>query len=131
MDAFASVDDLVARFRELDSDEQMHAEAKLEDATSMLAAEFARVGVVIDPENELQAANLKAVCCSMVRRAMANNNVDLTQSSMTAGPYTEMFTYANPSGNMYISSEERLLLGIPKRRVRIGSVMYGCGRDED
>ncbi len=122
MDAFATVADLEARYRKLEDGERERAAALMGDATAMLTAEHRRVGIPIDPKDELQAVNLKIVCCSMVKRVLASGVLsDVSNHSVTAGPYNEQFTYANPTGNMYLTKEERRILGLPVRRQRIGS----------
>ena len=127
--AFATASDLISRWRDLSLAEQSRADVLLMDATAFLTSELNRCGVTInvDPEStaydELQAANLKVVCCSIVKRAIANNtDGDYKQMSTTAGSFNEQFTFNNPSGDMYLTSTERNILNIPKRRLRIGSV---------
>lgn len=123
MGPFATPDDLASRWRELGDGDRKRAETLLGDASAMLATEMGRCGVRIDEEDEVQASLLCLVCCSMVRRAMASETyADVKSKSLTAGPYSGQVTFANPTGNMYITSDERRLLGIPKRKVRIGSI---------
>lgn len=123
MGPFATPDDLASRWRELGDGDRKRAETLLGDASAMLAAEMGRCGIRIDEEDEVQASLLCLVCCSMVRRAMASETyADVKSKSLTAGPYSGQVTFANPTGNMYITADERRLLGIPKRKVRIGSI---------
>lgn len=123
MAAFATPEELESRWRKLDEGERKRAETLLGDASAMLAAEMGRCGVEIDETDEVQASLLCLVCCSMVRRAMASEEfADVKSKSITAGPYSGQVTFANPTGNMYVTADERRLLGIPKRRVRIGSI---------
>ena len=132
MEAFASIEDLEARWRELSPSEEQRATTLLDDATAILMAEFKIADVAIDDEDELQAANLKVVCCSMVKRALGTmNSADYSQASMTVGSFSKSYTMANPSGDMYLSSQERRILGLPKRRVKIGSIMPKIGRGSD
>lgn len=123
MDAFATPADLASRWREIGDGERDRAETLLGDASAMLAAEMGRCGVEIDETDEVQAQLLCLVCCSMARRAMASEEfADVKSKSITAGPYSGQVTFANPTGNMYVTADERRLLGIPKRKVRIGSI---------
>lgn len=132
MDPFATVEDLEARYRKLEDGEKVRAAALMEDATAMLTAEHRRVSVPIDPEDELQAVNLKIACCSMVKRVLASGVLgDVSNHSVTAGPYNEQFTYANPTGNMYLTKEERRILGLPVRRQRIGSFAPRIGGTDE
>lgn len=124
MDAFASVDDLQARYRTLDADEQARATALLADASFILRAEFARAGKTYDETDEVMANNVSMVCCAMVKRVLANGIAgDYTQYSQTAGSFNEQYTFANPQGDMYLTAAERRILGLPKRRFCMAALM--------
>lgn len=108
--AFADVSDIESRWRELSTDEEARAATLIDDASAMLSAL-----VVVDETDEEQAELLKMVCCNMVIRAMSASEYDAfgaSQMSMTAGPYSQQWTYANPSGDMFITKMEKRLLGI-------------------
>lgn len=133
MEAVAKIEDLEARFRTLDEHEKERATALLSDASAILHSEFARLGREIDPDDEVQAMNLTRVCCSMVRRVMASrSDADLKSTMLTAGAYSEQLTFANPTGDMYITKNERRSLGLPLYKQRIGSILPKAykGRDE-
>lgn len=71
--------------------------------------------VKVDSSDYEQSELLKMVCCDMVIRAMSATAADafgVSQTSMTAGPYTQSFSYSNPSGDMYLTKLEKRLLGI-------------------
>lgn len=107
--AYAEVSDLEARWKPLTEEEQQIAETLLEDASAMLDA-------LVDVDGKCVQENLlKIVCCNMVQRSMTAGTMDafgVTQQSMTAGPYTQSWTMANPSGDMYLTKMEKKLLGI-------------------
>ncbi len=108
--AFADVSDLESRWRELSTDEEARANVLLGDASAMLSAL-----VEVDSSDAGQAELLKMVCCDMVIRAMSATAADafgVSQTSMTAGPYSQSFSYSNPSGDMYLTRLEKRLLGI-------------------
>lgn len=108
--AFADVSDLESRWRELSTDEEARANVLLGDASAMLSAL-----VEVDSSDYEQSELLKMVCCDMVIRAMsatASDAFGVSQTSMTAGPYTQSFSYSNPSGDMYLTRLEKRLLGI-------------------
>lgn len=114
--AFAEVTDIEARWRDLTADEEARAATLIDDASAMLSAL-----VDVDPEDAEQAALLETVCCNMVIRAMSATDSDLfgvSQSSMTAGPYSQSMSYANPSGDMYLTKMEKRVLGITSGYVR-------------
>ena len=108
--AFATVADLEARWRDLSDAEEAQASVLLDDAAAYLQAL-----VEVDPDNEVQAANLKMVSCNMVKRAMSSSASDafgVTNTTATMGPFRQQVAYANPSGDMYVSKSERAILGI-------------------
>lgn len=114
--AFADVSDVEARWRELSTEEQARAEVLIDDASVMLAAL-----VDIDESDAAQADILKRVCCSMVIRCMSATESDtfgVAQTSMTAGPYSQSFSFSNPSGDMYLTRAEKRLLGIGGNKYR-------------
>lgn len=127
MDAFATIDDLEARYKTLTDGELARATALLTDASVMLVGEFNRVGKSIDEKDELLMANLTRVTCAMVKRVLASGlEADVSSSSMTAGSYSEQRTFANPTGDMYITKNERRSLGLPTRKQRIGCIFPRC-----
>ena len=104
--AYANISDIEARWRVLSTDEAARANALLEDAATIIDA-------YCDVSNYDAAM---VVSCNMVIRAMsaAQDALGVTQSSMTAGPYSQSWTYSNPSGDMYLTKAERKMLGIEK-----------------
>lgn len=114
--AYADVSDLEARWRELSTDEQARAAVLLDDASAMLTQL-----VDVDETDEQQAALLKTVCCSMVTRTMSATESDsfgASNMSMTAGVYSQSWSYANPSGDMYLTRLEKKMLGIGGNKYR-------------
>ena len=126
--AYADVSDLEVRWRTLTTDERARAEALLDDASAMLDAY-----VTVDESDEQQAALLKIVVCNMVQRSMSTGGGDLygvSQQSMTAVGFTKQVSYANPTGDLYITKAEKRMLGISgtgKGR----TLMYGMVGDGD
>ena len=108
--AFAQVSDIEARWRDLSTTEEARAAVLIDDASAILASM-----VTVDETDEQQAALLKTVCCSMVIRAMSVTDADnfgVSSMTMTAGPYTQQRSYSNPSGDMYLTKQEKNWLGI-------------------
>lgn len=125
--AYATVSDIESRWRALSQDEKSRASVLIDDASAMLTAL-----VVINEGDTEQAQLLKQVCCSMVIRAMSATEADafgVSQTSMTAGPYTQSWNYANPSGDMYLTRLEKRLLGITSGY--IGSIPVKIGHCDD
>lgn len=122
--AYAEVSDLEDRWHELSDNEQARAEVLLEDASAYIAS-------LVDPEKCDQNV-LKIVCCNMVQRSMVSGAADafgVTQQSMTAGPYTQSWTYSNPSGDFFLTKLEKKLLGISTGY--IGSIRPMIGGKHD
>ena len=126
--AYATVSDIEARWRELTADEESKAGVLLDDAAAILDT----LGV-FDSADPNVAANLRTVSCNMVIRSMSASQSDsygMSQGSMTAGPYTQSWTFANPSGDMYLTKMEKRLLGITSGyigSIRPQIVTVGCG----
>lgn len=112
--AYATVDDLEARWRPLSTTEQDRAEVLLDDAAVYLSAL-----VTVDDSDQAQADVLKVVSCSMVQRVMSSDvdTFGVSQASMTAGSYTQSMTFANPSGDFYLTAMEKRLLGIASSKL--------------
>jgi hypothetical protein len=125
---YATVPDLVARWRDLTSEEETQAATALHDASVQLRRDVpdlvsriateqaARVTVLAaggdDPGADL-AETAKQVVCAMVRRAM---DVDDGDAGVTAvqeahGPFSRSRTFANPMGDLYTTKAERRRLG--------------------
>ena len=93
---FASSADLKARWPEL-SDEQV-AGTLLSDASQLI----------------------RDTCpgWAMVKRALISgtDNAGLSSAQETAGPYSQTMTYANPTGDLYLTRAEKQRLGQGRQR---------------
>lgn len=130
MAAFATVSDLEARWRPLSPDESNRAQALLDDAAAVIRAECADVDsrlVAVPPAilPELDPAVPLMVSCSMVKRAMLSGAdvAGVTSTQQTAGPFSQSLSFANPSGDLYLTKAERRILGCGGQRA--GSVPMG------
>ena len=113
MAAFATYGDYVLRHGEPSDEER--AKAMLSDASSFL---LARLGKRFDPASPVLMANLRTVCCAMAARALSTEcEAGVTQSTETAGVYSQTFTYAGATSTLYVTAEERRMLGIGSTRV--------------
>lgn len=124
--AYADVFDLEVHWRTLTDDERLRAEALLDDASAMLDAY-----ITVDESDEQLMKRLKIVVCNMVKRVMSTDDLyGVTQQSMTAVGFSRQFSYANPTGDLYITKAEKRMLGISgtgKGR----TLMYGMVGDCD
>ena len=118
MQAFATVSDLQLGWRTLTTAEQDVAGELLTRATAQLTSMLAARGIEVDPNDEVQATNLKTVTCNMVRRSMSSGASDgMSSLSQTIGSTTAAVQWSNPDGAFYLSKMDRLALGIGGGRV--------------
>lgn len=126
MEAFASVEDLEARWRTLTTDEQAMAQVELLDATAYIAGQLRKYDVPIDGSDEVQAQLLAKVTCDVVRRSMSPRLDSMsgtpmapyTEATVTADVFTESYKFANPLGDYYLTGAEKSALGIGRMRIR-------------
>lgn len=125
--ACATVDDLEKRWRALTDDEKTVAGAFLDDAEAILAHFVSDFATKI--KDDTYKALVIVIECAMVKRAVMNNfeQAGVSQHTVTAGSYNENITYSNPSGDMYLTKNEKKLLGITKQRIgAIRPYVEGC-----
>jgi hypothetical protein len=119
VEAFASIDDLESRWRKLGEDEQVRAEVLLTDASLMIAQECAHKGIDTGslPAGDIFLELCKVVCINVVKRMMLRpaDEPAMNAYQQGAGPYSMTLTYANPTGDMYLTKSERKLLGVGQR----------------
>lgn len=113
---YAEISDLVVFWRELNETERQRAEMLLKLASNILRGKGASVGIDIDAEknkNNVFAENLKWVTLEAVKRALQTpqDTPPVNSYSQTAGPYSENFTYTNPSGDLWFKKSELQILG--------------------
>lgn len=123
--AFAEVKDLEIRWRELSDDEHKRAEVLLSDASNIIREECAQSGVGLPAPDDgsdsakLMHETLKAITCEMVKRVMLVpvDKPSLKSQQITGGPYSEMLSFANPTGDLYLLKAEKSRLGIRKQSI--------------
>jgi hypothetical protein len=121
---YAKIEDIEARYRVLTDDEKTRATALLQDATYMLVSEFKRNKIDSDPSewDEEYSYIVKSVVCAMVKRSLISNDGDISSESASVGSYSQSFTYANPTGDLYLKDSERRMLGIELQKQIITSL---------
>lgn len=114
IEAFATVDDLEARWRPLTEDEAAVAGSLLVDASVYIMQTMTAAGVSYDNPDEVLSAALTSVTCSMVKRSMnqPNGYTGLSQYTQSAIGYSETMSYTNPNGDIYMTKAEKRLLGL-------------------
>lgn len=113
MTAYATVDQLEARWRPLTDPEIATAEILLDDASVQVRAEVPDLAKRIEAgDTDLLSAAIR-VECAMVKRAMsvADGGYGVTSTQETQGPFSRTFQYSNPMGDLYLTKTERRLLG--------------------
>ena len=121
MAAFAAYSDLEARWKPLSASEQTTATTLLDDASAIIRAECP-TSDTLDPKIT------KYVACAMVKRAMIAADSDGVSSQMNvAGPFTQQKSFANPLGNLYLTKQDKRLLGIGGQ----GAFMVETGSYDD
>lgn len=118
MAAYATYKELEARWRTLETEEQTRADQKLLDASLIIDAECRQAGIVIDVKDETTAATLSLIACEMVKRAMVApvDQAAVSQQGITVGEFSGSLTFANPSGDLYLTKAEKRRLGIGNQR---------------
>ena len=119
MTAYATLEDLQSRWRQLSADEQQRATTLLSDAAVKIALACKQSGVAIDAADELQSEALKSINCEMVKRAMMSpiDMPPVSNFAQTAGSYSESQTYVNPTGDLYMTLGEKKMLGIGTQKM--------------
>jgi hypothetical protein len=112
---FATVIELEARWRTLSTAEKTRATALLGDASYMVLARCESANEVDDADVQGQAqraAVLRTIVCAMVQRSMlaGDSSPGVKTAQETAGPFSQSFTYANPTGDLYLTAAEMKLL---------------------
>lgn len=112
--AYADSEDFRAVWDTDKSDARL--EAWLERASRVLRDEM---GGLLDPVDEGQLATLRDVCIDMVHRADASPLAGLGVESYSQGAngFTENVGLQNPMGDLYLTKQERLRLGMGDQQV--------------
>ena len=112
MEPFATVEDYEARYGAVDDEKQL--ETLLEDASAFIASQAG----FKQPDTDVGTANLVRVTCAVVHRSlMAGSLAGIQSYSEGAVGYTASVTPYNPSGDFYLTAQEKKSLGIGGSRV--------------
>jgi len=114
MAAFAEFCDLEVRWRPLSDAERTRANVLLKDASELVRSLNSSIDDQI-AEGIVREGAVKATVCTMVKRAMQAPAAfeGATQVQETSGPFSSMASFANPTGDLYLTKDER-------RRLKIG-----------
>lgn len=111
MTPFATTGDLAARWRPLTPDETSRAEVLIDDASRMIRRLYPDIDDRISA-GVIMLEDIVPIVCAMVKRVMLGGNIDGVESrSQTVGPFAVSDKFSNPMGNMYLTAEEKDILG--------------------
>lgn len=120
--AYAELRDYELRHGSVKPEDQQLVETLLADAAVKLD------GMVdVDEGDEHQMEVLKIVSCNMVSRVMETETVGVDQVSYTMGPFAQSVHYAKPGGNLWLSKDDRDMLGLGG--FRLGTIRPMVGGD--
>ena len=128
MESFATTEDIISLFRELQPDEVKKANALLPIVSDSLRFEAKKVGKDLDElkKDEVFKNVLKSVTVDIVARTLmtSTNSEPMIQSSESALGYSVSGTFLNPGGGLFIKKSDLSRLGL--RRQRVGVIeLYG------
>lgn len=135
MSTFATVDDVIKRYKPLTTDEIEKAEVILEDVTSALRVEGKKCNVDLDEkaQDEDYANVLRMVTCDIVIRRLEqdeNSSSTLSQESQSALGYSWSGTYVNTGGGTSILNKDLKTLGLKRQAFRFADV-YGFDAEDE
>ena len=124
METFATVDDYIARYGEVEDPDRISV--LLGDASAFIESQ---PGFILNPDSEVQALALTIVTCSLVHRSQsAGAWAGLSNVSQGGDGYTASATVYNPSGDFYLTKQEKRPLGVGTGRIGMTDP-YGRGRE--
>lgn len=112
---YATHEDLAAGWRPLSPAEQERATVLLGRASVHIDSEAPDVEARVTATPPLLNPEVpKIVACNMVKRAMMSpvDQPPMTQFQETTGPFSSGGTFANPTGDLYLTKAERRMLGV-------------------
>ena len=129
MDPFASVEDMVKLWREMNATEEERAEKLLPIVSDCLRFEAKKIGKNLDDmiKNDPELVSVaKSVTVDVTARTLmtSTNSEPMTQTTQSALGYSFSGTYLVPGGGLFIKKTELARLGL--RRQRRGVIdLYG------
>ena len=108
---FATVEELEKFWKSLEESEEDRAEYLLilaSDTLRQLALNAGKNLETLVSDGKILSNTLRQIVMEAVKRAMLTpvDQKPITQGSMTAGPYAETLTFANPAGDIWFKNSE-------------------------
>ena len=124
MSNFATIEDIVALWRPLTTDEATRATALLPIVSDSLREEAFKVGKNLDlmiEDRPTLASVAKSVTVDVVARTLmtSTDSEPMTQMSESALGYSVSGTYLVPGGGLFIKKSEFARLGLRKQRIGV------------
>lgn len=112
---FATPDDLEKRWHKLTETERNRAGELLADASDLIRLE----SPIWEELLAEHPRTLKRIACDMAMRVLLADSgpapAGVTQFTDTTGPFSNSYTFANPTGDLYLRDTEKRLLGIGRQ----------------
>lgn len=120
MKDFATIEDIINLFRELNPEESKRAVALLPVVSDSLRVEAKKVGKNLDElsKDKVFSNVLKSVVVDIVSRTIltSTENEPMVQTSESALGYSFSGTFLNPGGGLFIKNSELSRLGLRNQR---------------
>lgn len=120
MFAFATKNDVAARWRALTVAEETLVDVLLEDASDMIRVRWPDIDDRV-AAGTVDAKTLTRIVSAMVRRAVMNRSIEgVASQQTTAGPFSQNVTLSNADGNLYLTAQDIADLTAPTPRATMG-----------
>lgn len=101
-----TVADLEARWHTLTDTEKTVASSLIGDAINYIKQ-------ICPNYDDIPTDTIKRIVCAMVKRAMlSRDSSGISQQSETVGSFSASYTWSNPTGDLYLTRDERRQLGL-------------------
>lgn len=114
---FATIEDLRSHWPDLPAEREDEATQKLKEASIIIRGLYSGIDAKI-ASGQVDAEILTLIVCRMVKRALlaSINDVEgIASRNETAGGVSMGFSFSNPNGNLYLTKDDKNLLGGGRR----------------
>lgn len=123
--SWATIAQYEARYGDVATADEPMLQECLDDATSQINAALDAARIDYSQPSADYARRLMMVCRQMAHRSFGDNGSEyapfgVSQTSQTAGPYTQSFSFSNPYGDLFMTASEKKMLGLSQSY--IGSI---------